>query len=51
MKERQLERIWTMSFIGLALTQFLVFTVFYALLTTLPIYVINHLGKSQQVQV
>jgi len=47
MKERHLVKIWTKSFVSISLTQFLVFTVFYALLTTLPIYVINHLGESQ----
>lgn len=47
MSERKLEKIWTKSFVSISLTQFLVFTVFYALLTTLPIYVINQLGESQ----
>lgn len=47
MKERQLEKIWTKNFISISLTQLLVFTVFYALLTTLPIYVTVHLGESQ----
>ena len=47
MQERQEERIWTKNFISISLTQFLVFTVFYALLTTLPIYVTLHLGESQ----
>lgn len=41
------EKIWTKSFVSLALTQFLLFSVFYALLTTLPIYVIVHLGESE----
>lgn len=41
------ENIWTKSFVSLALTQFLLFSVFYALLTTLPIYVIVHLGESE----
>lgn len=40
------ERIWTKNFISLALTQLLLFTVFYSLLTTLPIYVIEDLGES-----
>lgn len=47
MKDRSLEKIWTKSFISIALTQFLVFIAFYTLLTTLPIYVINHLGGSE----
>lgn len=47
MKERQPEKIWTKNFISISLTQLLVFTVFYALLTTLPIYVTVHLGESQ----
>lgn len=47
MKETATEKIWTKSFINLSLTQFLVFTVFYTLLTTLPIYVIVHLDGSQ----
>src|SRR5699024_2585265 len=41
------EKIWSKSFISLALTQFLLFSVFYALLTTLPIYVIAQLGESE----
>lgn len=41
------EKIWTKSFISLFLTQFILFTVFYSLLTTLPIYVIDNLGESK----
>lgn len=41
------EKIWTKSFISLSVTQFILFTVFYALLTTLPIYVIGNLGESE----
>lgn len=41
------ERIWTKNFISLALTQFILFTVFYALLTTLPLFVIEELGGTQ----
>jgi len=41
------EKIWTKSFISLSLTQFILFTVFYALMTTLPIYVIHDLGESE----
>src|SRR5690625_147416 len=40
-------KIWTKNFISLSLTQFIIFTVFYSLLTTLPMYVINSLGESQ----
>ncbi len=47
MKVATKEGIWTKSFISLALTQFFLFTVFYALLTTLPIYVIDQLGGTQ----
>src|SRR5699024_10576034 len=47
MKEKYLEKIWTKNFVSISLTKILVFTVFYALLTTLPIYVINQLGESQ----
>src|SRR5699024_11404205 len=41
------EKMWTKSFISLSLTQFLLFTVFYALMTTLPIYVIHNLNESE----
>ncbi len=41
------EKIWTKDFISLALTQLILFTVFYSLLTTLPIYVIDKLGGTQ----
>lgn len=41
------EKIWTKSFISLSITQFILFTVFYSLLTTLPIYVIEDLGGSE----
>lgn len=41
------EEIWTKSFISLALTQFILFTVFYSLLTTLPIFAIDNLGESE----
>lgn len=47
MKVMQKEKIWTKDFISLALTQFILFTVFYSLLTTLPIYVIDELGGTQ----
>lgn len=38
--------IWTKNFIGISLTQHILFIVFYALLTTLPLYVIRELGGS-----
>ncbi len=41
------QKIWTKSFTSLALTQFILFTVFYSLLTTLPIYVIEDLNGSE----
>ncbi|HZW68931.1 MAG TPA: hypothetical protein VFF20_10110 [Pseudogracilibacillus sp.] len=44
---RSREKIWTKSFIGIVMTQLLFFTVFYTLLTTLPIYVIVNLGESE----
>lgn len=47
MKVRKKEQIWTKDFISLALTQLILFTVFYSLLTTLPIYVIDKLGGTQ----
>lgn len=47
MKETHLEKIWTKSFISISLTQFLLFTVFYALLTTLPMYVIKEMDGTQ----
>lgn len=47
MEDNQLEKIWTKSFISISLTQFLIFIVFYTLLTTLPIYVIDHLNQTQ----
>lgn len=47
MKTQQQEKIWTKSFISIALTQFLLFTVFYTLLTTLPIFVIVDLNESE----
>lgn len=47
MAKEQQDRIWTKSFISISLTQLLLFTVFYTLLTTLPIYVIDDLGGSE----
>ncbi|WP_138418810.1 MFS transporter [Aquibacillus sediminis] len=39
--------IWTKDFISISLSQFMVFVAFYTLLTTLPIYVISSLGRSE----
>lgn len=47
MDTKQLDKIWTKSFISISITQFLLFTVFYTLLATLPIYVIDYLNESQ----
>lgn len=47
MKDQQQEKIFTKDFINVSLTQLLVFVVFYALLTTLPIYITVYLGESQ----
>lgn len=47
MSERKSDKIWTKSFVSISLTQLLVFTIFYTLLTTLPIYVTNHMGGTQ----
>ncbi|RYG72140.1 MFS transporter [Lentibacillus lipolyticus] len=41
------EPIWTKSFIGISMTQFMVFMIYYTFLTTLPIYVIQDLGGSE----
>lgn len=42
-----LEKIWTKSFISISLVQLLIFLSFYALLTTLPIYVMDQLGGNE----
>lgn len=47
MKQGFSEKIWTKSFISISLTQFLLFTVFYALMTTLPLFVISDLGETE----
>ncbi|WP_188456770.1 MFS transporter [Virgibacillus oceani] len=47
MSNTKQQPIWTKSFIGISMTQFMVFMIFYTLLTTLPIYVINNLGGSE----
>ncbi|WP_404454832.1 MFS transporter [Oceanobacillus kapialis] len=45
--KHQLEKIWTRSFISIFITQFLVFVVFYTLLTTLPLYVIQDMDGTE----
>ncbi|SEA90565.1 Predicted arabinose efflux permease, MFS family [Thalassobacillus cyri] len=47
MKQSKREPIWTKSFISISLTQFTVFLAFYALLTTLPIYVIQDMNGTE----
>lgn len=47
MTEGKDTKIWTKSFIGIFLTQLFIFITFYALLTTLPLYVIDDLGGSE----
>jgi MFS family permease len=41
------EKIWTKSFISIFISNFFTFMVFYALLTSLPIYVTESLGKTK----
>ncbi|SDG92531.1 Predicted arabinose efflux permease, MFS family [Alteribacillus persepolensis] len=40
-------KIWTKDFINLSVIQFIVFVIFYTLLTTLPLFVVNELGGSE----
>lgn len=47
MKENKNEKIWTKNFISISIIQFLVFTVFYSLMTTLPVYAIQQLNLTQ----
>lgn len=47
METEQKQPIWTKSFISISLSHFLVFVVFYTLLTTLPMYAIKSLGKNE----
>lgn len=46
-KEQPSTKIWTKDFITISVAYFFVFIVFYALLTTLPLYVIHELGESE----
>ncbi len=46
-KESSSTKIWTKDFITISVAYFFVFIVFYALLTTLPLYVIHELGESE----
>lgn len=44
MSIKKQDPIWTKSFVGISMTQLMVFIIFYVLITTLPSYVINELG-------
>ncbi|WP_077622808.1 MFS transporter [Sediminibacillus massiliensis] len=46
MAEKQ-NKIWTKDFISISTVNFLVFTIFYTLITTLPLYVIADLGGTE----
>ena len=46
-KEQSSAKIWTKDFITISVAYFFVVIVFYALLTTLPVYVIHELGESE----
>ncbi|PAV29021.1 MFS transporter [Virgibacillus profundi] len=39
--------VWTKDFIGISVTHLIIFLIFYTLLTTLPIYVIQSLGGNE----
>ncbi|MFD2704978.1 MFS transporter [Salibacterium lacus] len=39
--------IWTKDFLSISLVHFIVFVIFYTLLTTLPLYVVNEMGGSE----
>lgn len=41
------EPIWTRSFIAISLNHFIIFTIFYTLLTTLPVYAIESLNSNE----
>jgi MFS family permease len=47
MNEQMKNNIWTKSFVIIFLSNFFLFLVFYALLTTLPIYVLDELNGSE----
>ncbi|MFD2682505.1 MFS transporter [Bacillus seohaeanensis] len=47
MNEQTKNNIWTKSFVIIFLSNFFLFLVFYALLTTLPIYVLDELNGSE----
>ncbi|PWA10672.1 MFS transporter [Pueribacillus theae] len=46
MTNHRKDPIWTKNFIGITITNFFIFLIFYALLTTLPIYVVDNLQRS-----
>ena len=47
MDDIQKKPIWTWSFLSICFSNFIVFLVFYALLTTLPIYAMKQLGRDE----
>jgi len=46
MNHQEKQPIWTQGFISIFLSNFFIFVVFYGLLTSLPIYVVDELGRS-----
>ncbi|WP_026563007.1 MFS transporter [Bacillus sp. J37] len=46
MNQTEKQPIWTKGFISIFLSNFFIFLAFYGLLTSLPIYVVNDLGRS-----
>ena len=47
MSKSRKNSIWTGSFLSICFSNFIVFLVFYALLTTLPIYAMKNLGRNE----
>lgn len=46
MNHQEKQLIWTQGFISIFLSNFFIFVAFYGLLTSLPIYVVDELGRS-----
>lgn len=46
MNSQEKQPIWTQGFISIFLSNFFIFVAFYGLLTSLPIYVVDELGRS-----
>ncbi|PGT90570.1 MULTISPECIES: MFS transporter [Bacillaceae] len=46
MNHQEKQPIWTQGFISIFLSNFFIFVAFYGLLTSLPIYVVDELGRS-----